>query len=197
MERLRLIPTGIGEARTLTAPPGQHYVSATTMADGKKVLIVAAAAGHAPATYLQDIETGSVRQITSEGKYTVVVDDAMMSVSPDGRYTIITDGEDHYWLQPLDGGEASEIKALSEGDHPLQWHNDSQNIFVEHVNRADTAEIYALNLTTDQRKLWTRFSPPDKAAMIAMRHPLITPDGAHTLYTVQRIFSTLFLAKGI
>jgi hypothetical protein len=30
-----------------------------------------------------------------------------------------------------------------------------------------------------------------------LRHPVITPDGAHALYVVQRIYSTLFVAKGI
>jgi eukaryotic-like serine/threonine-protein kinase len=197
VDRLRIIPTGVGEARTLTAPPEHDYFSATWMPDGKHLLVVAVAGGHAPATYVQDVATGAARQITSEGKYTVKNDDISMGVSPDGKYAIITDGENHYWLQPLSGGEASEIKILSTGDHPLQWHNDSQNIFVEHSTGTDAIEIYDVNLATGQRKLWTRFSPSDKTAMISMRHPVITPDGAHTLYTVQRIFSTLFVAKGI
>jgi hypothetical protein len=33
--------------------------------------------------------------------------------------------------------------------------------------------------------------------MVAMRHPIITQDGSHVLYVVQRIFSTLFVARGI
>ena len=196
VDRLRIIPTGIGEARTLTAPAGHNYIGATMLPDDKRLLIVAVAPGHAPATYLQDVETGSARQITSEGKYTVSIDDALMSVSPDSKYSIITDGENHYWLQPLDVGEASEIKALSEGDRPLQWHNDSQNIFVQHSTSADATEIYDVNLATGQRKLWAHFAPPDKTAMLAMRHPMITPDGAHAIYIVQRIYSTLFVGKG-
>ena len=197
VDRLRIIPTGMGEARTLTAPPGSNYIGATMMPDDKRILIVTVAPGHALTSYLQDVETGKARQVTSEGKYAVRIDDAIMSVSPDGRYSIVTDGENHYWLQPLEGGEASEIKALSEGDHPLQWHNDSQNILVEHSTATDAIEIYDVNLATGQRKLWTRFSAPDKTAMLAVRHPIITPDGAHVLYIVQRIYSTLFVAKGI
>jgi Tol biopolymer transport system component len=84
-----------------------------------------------------------------------------------------------------------------QGDFPLEWHNDSQNLFVEHSTSADAVEIYDFNLTTGQRKLWTQFSPSDKTAMIALRHPIITPDGAHVLYVAQRIFSTLFVAKGV
>lgn len=57
-------------------------------------------------------------------------------------------------------------------------------------------EIYSLSLATGERKLWTKFSPDDKSAVLAIRHPIITPDGAHAIYIVQRIYSTLFVGKG-
>ena len=57
--------------------------------------------------------------------------------------------------------------------------------------------IYNLSLATGESKLWTRFSPSDKAAIVGLRRPIITPDGAHVLYVVQRIYSTLFVARGI
>lgn len=97
---------------------------------------------------------------------------------------------------PLDGGAESELKGLSEGDRPLQWHSDSQNIFVEHQAAGNTVEIYSLNLATGERKLWTKFSPDDKAAVLAIRRPILTPDGARAVYVVQRIYSTLFVGKG-
>ena len=197
LQQLRIIPTGVGEARTLNAPPGLKYFGATWMPDGKHVLVVAAAPGHAPATYLQEVATGTVRQVTSEGKYLVTSDQQVSSVSPDGKYCIITDGEDHYWVQPIEGGEPREIKGLLEGDLPRDWHNDSQNIFVERPAGTDSVDIYDLNIATGQRKLWTQFSPSDKGAILSLRHPVITPDGAHALYVVQRIYSTLFVAKGI
>ena len=197
LQQLRIIPTGVGEARTLNAPPGLSYIGATWMPDGKHVLVVAAAPGHAPATYLQEVATGTVRQVTSEGKYLVTSDQQVSSVSPDGKYCITTDGEDHYGVQPIEGGEPREIKGLLEGDLPRDWHNDSQNIFVERPAGTDSVDIYDLNIATGQRKLWTQFSPSDKGAILSLRHPVITPDGAHALYVVQRIYSTLFVATGI
>ena len=121
----------------------------------------------------------------------------MGSVSPDGKSFITTDGNKHYWVQPMDGGEPSEIKGLSPGDLPLDWHNGSENIFFERPIGTDTSEIYDLNLATGKSKLWSHFTPTDKSAMLALRHPIITQDGAHVLYVVQRIFSTLFVANGI
>jgi eukaryotic-like serine/threonine-protein kinase len=197
VEQLRIIPTGIGEARTLTAPPGTSYLTAAWMPDGKRLLIVAIAPGHAPASYLQDITTGAAHRVTAEGRYAAGINDTSMNVSPDGKCSIVTDGENHYWVQPLDGGEATEVKGLLESDHPIQWHNDSQNIFIERSAGSGGVDIYDLNLATGASKLWTHFAPTDKAAMIALRVPIMTPDGAYVLYGVQRIYSTLFLAKGI
>jgi eukaryotic-like serine/threonine-protein kinase len=197
LDHLRVIPTGVGESSTLSAPQGMNYIAGNWMPDGKQILLVASTAGHAPATYLQDIASGAAHQITHEGKYAVVTHDITMNVSPDGQYCLTTDGENHYWIQPMDGGEPREIKSLGESDSPLEWHNSSQSIFVERRESLDTIDIYDLNLANGQQKPWTHFSPTDKTALVTMRHPLITPDGAHSLYAVQRIYSTLFVAKNI
>ncbi len=197
LEHLRVIATGVGESSVLNAPAGMHYLVGTWMPDNKHILSVANAAGRAPATYLQDVPTGTARRISEEGRYLLVIHDVAMNVSPDGKYCVVTDGEGHYWIQPLDGSQGSEIKGLGSGDFPLEWHGGSQNIFVERRPALDAIDIYDLNLATGQSKLWNHFSPTDKNAMVTMRHPLITPDGAHALYAVQRIYSTLFLAKDI
>ena len=198
LRRLRVIPTGVGEARTLSAPPGTEYIGAAWVPGGNQIVLLVQAPGHALATYIEDLETGSVRQIGKEGRYLWTVgEQGIGSVSPDGKSFITTDGEKHYWVQPKDGGLASEIKGLSPGDLPLEWHNGSENIFFERIMGTDSSEIYDLNLATGKSKLWSHFTPTDKTAMLAMRHPIITQDGAHVLYVVQRIFSTLFVANGI
>jgi Tol biopolymer transport system component len=174
-----------------------NYIAGNWMPDRKQISVVASTAGQARTTYLQDVASGALHEISHQGKYAVVIHDITMNVSPDGQYCLTTDGENHYWIQPMDGGEPTAIKSLIEGDFPLEWHNGSQNIFFERRGSLDAIDIYDLNLTNGQQKLWTHFSPTDKTAMVTMRHPLITPDGAHSLYAVQRIYSTLFVAKNI
>jgi eukaryotic-like serine/threonine-protein kinase len=197
LRQLRVIPTGMGEPRTLTAPAGQTYWSAAWMPDGKSVVILTVDGRHQHSSYVQEIETGATRPITSEGRWLAGVDDRGVGVSPDGKFCIVTDGQGRYWIQPLDGGEATEIKGLLENEQPIQWHNDSQNIFVERRVSDNEIEIYDFNPASGQRKLWTKFSPPDKTAVIAVRHPIITPDGSRAVYVVQRIFSTLYLGKNL
>jgi len=197
LQRLRVIPTGVGEARTLNAPPGTQYVGAAWMPDGKHLLVLALAPGHAPDNYLQDVETGAAQKIKSDGKLLLTGEAGNGTVSPDGKFFLAVDDEGRYWVQPLDGGPAEEIKGLSPGDIPTEWHGGSQNIFFERPIGTDTSEVYDLNLASGVSKLWSRFTPADKTAMLALRHAIITQDGAHVLYVVQRIFSTLFVAKGI
>jgi hypothetical protein len=79
----------------------------------------------------------------------------------------------------------------------VEWHGGSQNIFFERPIGTDTNEIYGLNLATGVSKLWSHFTPTDKTAMLALRHAIVSPDGAHVPYVVQRIFSPLFVAKNI
>jgi Tol biopolymer transport system component len=197
LQHIRVIPTGVGEARTLNAPPGTQYVGAAWMPNGKHILVLALVPGHAPDNYLQDVETGSAQKINSDGKFLLTSESGTGTVSPDGKYFLAIDNDKRYWVQPIDGGVASEIKGLSPGDIPTEWHGGSQNIFFERPIGTDTSEIYDLNLATATSKLWSHFTPADKTAMLALRHAIITQDGTRVLYVVQRIFSTLFVAKGI
>ncbi len=198
LQHVRIIPTGVGEQRTLSAPPGMEYLGAAWVPDGEHIVALLQAQGRVPATYIQDVETGAVRQIGKEGRYLWTFgEQGAGTISPDGKSFVTTDGNKRYWVQPMDGGEPSEIKGLSPNDLPLEWHNGSENIFFERTIGTDTSEIYDLNLATGKSKLWSRFTPADKSAMLALRHPIITRDGGRVLYVVQRIFSTLFVANGI
>jgi len=196
-EKLSVIPTGIGETRTLRAPQGRQYVGAALLPDGKQILISTIGSGDAAQSALQDLDSGSVRSIGPAGWYVRTYVGLMFpGPSPDGRYCILTDGKNHYSLQPLDGAKGREIQGINTGETFMGWHDDSNNLFVSRPVGSDV-EIYTLNLVSGQRKLWTRFSPADKTAVAGHGLMVITPDGAHYGYMVQRIYSTLFLADGL
>ena len=192
-----VIPTGVGETRTLPAPKGLKYLGLALLPEGKRLLISVVGPGESPHSALQDLESGVVSPVGPASRY--VPDFAgrlTPGPSPDGKYCILTDGKNHYWLQPLDGGDAREIQGVNPGDILLEWHDDLNNLFVSRSVRSDV-EIYNLNLTTGERKLWTRFSPADKTAIAGNTWAVITPDGAHYSYLVQRLYSILFLADGL
>ena len=196
-ERALVIATGVGETRTLHAPAGLHYLGATLLPDGKQLLLSMVGTGGSPRSALQDLDSGEVRPVGPADRYVPTLTYLMHpGPSPDGKYCILTDGKVHYWLQPLDGTNGREITGIQAGEIVLEWHDDSNSVFVSRLIGSD-AEIYTLNLTTGQRKLWARFSPADKTAVAGNPWLVITPDGAHYGYMVQRLYSTLFLADGL
>ncbi len=194
---LELIPTGVDQTRTLNAPSGLSYLSATWMPDGKHLVVSTSEAGQAPATFVQDAVSGATRQITHDGRYLTNTFGASIDVSPDGKYCITTDGEPHYWAQPTDGGKAIELQGLGADDYPVEWHNDSQHLFVRRYAGMGEVDIYDFNVSTSTRKLWMHFSPSDKTGIEAAPYTVITPDGAHILFTMNRLYSTVFLVKGL
>jgi dipeptidyl aminopeptidase/acylaminoacyl peptidase len=196
LDQLHIIPIGVGEARTIHAPQSFHYIAATWMQDGAHLLVVVTSSGHAPATYVQDMATGALRQIAPDGRYIPSRVNVPVGVSPDGKYCVTTDAEGHYWIQRVDGSAARDLQGVLEGDHILEWHNDAGHLFVTRQTGTDV-EIYDVNIASGQRKLFTRYSPTDKTASVSSTYVTITPDGAHYAYVVPHIYSTLFVAKGI
>ena len=96
LDHLRIIPTGVGESSSLSAPPGLNYSIGTWMPDGKQILVVASGAGHTPVTYLQDIASGAAHQITHEGHYAVFFNDCRGE-----RLTRWPIFPDHRWRKSL------------------------------------------------------------------------------------------------
>jgi hypothetical protein len=196
-KRASIIPTGVGETRALEAPKGTEYLGVALLPDGKRLLISVVGAGELPHSAIQDLESGAVTTVGPAGRYVPLFAGRLSpGPSPDGKYCILTDSKSHYWLQPLEGGEETEIQGVNPGDQLVEWHDDSNNLFVSRFLGADV-EVDNLNLTTGERKLWTRFSPSDKTAIAGNTLVLITPDGEHYAYQVQRIYSILFLADGL
>ncbi len=107
---------------------------------------------------------------------------------------IETDGTNHYWLRPIDGGEAKEITGVNPAERIIGWHGDSNNLFLSDPTGADT-EVYNLNLATGARTLWVRLSPVEKAG-IRSQDFLFAPDGSRFAYGVRKINSNFFVANG-
>jgi eukaryotic-like serine/threonine-protein kinase len=196
-EKVNIIPTGVGDARTIQAPPGRHYEGVGFLPDNEHVLVTTNATGQSRESTVQGIADGSVRVIGNAGRSVPYYFDSLNpGPSPDGRFCIETDGKGKFWLQPLDGSAAHEITGVGPDEMILNWHNDSNNVFVVHSTGTDV-DINTLNLATGERKPWTHFSPADKAATFGTITVVITVDGSRFAVMIHRLYSNLFLASGL
>ncbi|MGA7927177.1 MAG: protein kinase [Candidatus Sulfotelmatobacter sp.] len=195
-DTLFIIPTSVGDSRALRTPPGRQYAGAAFFPDGKHLLITTNATGQVTESAVQDLDSGAVRTFGKSGRHLPVSGFRLFpGPSPDGRFSIETDGTNHYWLQPIDGGEAKEITGVNPAERIIGWRGDSNNLLLSDPTGADT-EVYNLNLTTGARTLWVRFSPVEKAG-IRSKDILFTPDGSRFAYVARRINSNLFVADGL
>lgn len=196
-DNLFLIPTGIGETRTLHAPAGRYYAGVSFFPDGKRLLITTVTAGQGPQSAVQEVEGGSVHPIGPVDRF---VKSNIMTLfpgpSPDGKYCIESDGKGGYWLQPVDGGDPRQISGLAGDERIINWHGDSNNVFVTRDD-GPNVQVTNLELASGRRTPWMTFSPPDKTALTPNTFLLITPDGAHFAYEAHKIFSTLFIANRV
>jgi serine/threonine protein kinase/Tol biopolymer transport system component len=197
LTKLSIIPTSVGETRVLHAPQNLRYFASHFLPGNQSLLITAVAPDGALSTFTQDINTGSLRPVSSQGKYVMSFFGVMApGPSPDGKSCIVSDGQGHYWLQPLDGAPAREISSIKSSEQIINWHNDADNLFLVVPSGSD-GDIYSLNITTGERKLWAHFSAPDRAGLTGPSFLYITPDGSRYAYSTERILSTLFQVDGL
>ena len=105
---------------------------------------------------MQDIETGSVRSIGPKDRYMAsFVSTLFPGPSPDSKFCIQTDGS-RYWLQGIEDNSVRELSGIAPGEKIINWHADSNNVFLAHPDGINV-QVYNLNLTTGERKLWTVF----------------------------------------
>jgi len=192
--QLVLFPTSKGEPRKLPNQGIKEYHFASFFPDGRQILFAAVGARDDAAirSYVQDVNTGEIRPLTEE--LTVA-----LRVSPDGKRVITLQPDRSYYIQPLNGGEATPIPGLESGDEPIQWSDDGRAVYVIGPGEFAT-KIYRVSLATGNRREWKDIDPPNKVGHVGLElNPggiLITPDGKVCVYTYWILLQHL-LSKSI
>lgn len=184
-----LLPTGAGQPVPLA--DGQLFHSAILhfLPDGKGVIMIAAAAGQAPRTYIQMLD-GSAPRTFGPADFRGAL------ISPDGKY-VLGRKDDGYWLAPFSGDQTPQpLKFVQPKEAISGWAADSKSIYVGDVSSVP-AKIYVMDLKTGQRKLHHEHSPADPSGVPGVGPGLITPDGSFYMYGVNRTLSYLYVVEGL
>ena len=187
--RLRLLPTGPGDAKDLTQPGFTYQYGARFLPDGRRIVFRASEAGHGVRYYVQDLERGKPHPFCPGGVGGAVV------VTPDGRFVSSTGADGSSVLFPVDGGPPRPFAGLETGDVPHQWSPDGKTLYVR--NGALPARLYRIDTSSNKREFWRELMPSDPAGILAIRTIRITGDGASCFYGYTRHLSDLYLVEGV
>jgi hypothetical protein len=186
-DRLVLLPVGPGEPKTIQ-DPGFNYRRASWFADGRRLLIGAAAEGHGPRLYVRDVSAGPPRPITPEGM-------SIARVSPDGKLLCAFGADGRWSLFPVDGGEPRALPFLKPDEVVLRFDSTGQGLFS--AEQGLPVRIHHVDLATGRRTLWKEIALPDPTGVNDVRRLQITPDGKCYCYTFMRSLSRLYVVEGL
>ena len=185
-----LLPTGAGQARQLERFGIEQYgYGASWLPDGRNIVFIGKEPGHAPRSYLQNLDGGGPRPVTPEGITGSLV-------SPDGKLLVARDRDNKQALYPLSGGEPRPIPGVEDADRVIRWGSDMNALYVYH-DRELPLKIYKLDLATGRRELWREIAPSDPSGRLGSVNVLLTPDGKGCVYAFTRHLSDLYLVRGL
>jgi Tol biopolymer transport system component len=187
-----LLPTGAGEAKTLSTGP-LTVDAAKWLPDGKRLVLVAREAGHDPRLFLQDAAGGTPRPFTPEGIQSALLHS--LPVSPDGTLVAAAGPSGAIALYPVDGGQTREVPGLEASDAVLGWTPDRRGLFVTQ-RRWPLTKIERVDLATGRRNPWKELAVADPIGIVAS-HLNLSADGRSYAWTLSRGFSNLYLVEGL
>ncbi len=191
---LVLLPTGVGQPRSLDTYGLQQFEWQGWMPDGKSIYF-AGNDGHNWRMYLQDLAGGAPRAITPpiDVNAAQVLSDL---VSPDGKLVFARDLAGKAYMYPLAGGEPRAVAGLLPGDIWANWASDGKSVYV-YDDRVTKLDLFRIDAATGNRQLIRTMAPPDNAGLSGIETLRITPDGKSYAYSYNRALSTLYLVDGV
>ena len=147
---LKLVPTGTGEARTLTHD-NASYAAVRYMPDGKHLIAIGAEAGKSGRTYLIDTQTGESKALTPEGYRgtTISHDGSKVAMrGPDGNWGIWTMADSKFTLIP----------SLDPKYGVREWTRDDRALYAASSRAEDRrARVFRVDPQTGKMEFWKEF----------------------------------------
>jgi eukaryotic-like serine/threonine-protein kinase len=188
--KVMLLPTGIGETKTITAPKF-HYRSASWASDGRRLVVRAGESDRPLRSWVQDIASSSPRAVTPEG-----INGIFVTVNH-SDYISAHDTTSAIRLYPIDGGEPKPITGLAETDEVVAGSADSDVVYVSPDLAAIPLQIVKVDVATGRRQSFVAVSPSDPAGIVSLSRPIFSGDEKRYVYTQARELSVLYVASGL
>lgn len=188
-DRLLLLPTAVGEPKTITLAGFETLDSAAFLPDGKEFVFSGKEIGKAPRTYRMSLQGGKPRPIGPEGIR--ISFRTSGPVSLDGKWMVGASGPRTWLWFSIEGGEARPIAGLEPAEYPIRWAPD-RSLWVRH---GISGEVTRLDPSTGRRTPGNKVQPPD--ATLGVQSIVMTPDGRTYVYSAVRAHSLLYVVEGL
>jgi eukaryotic-like serine/threonine-protein kinase len=184
-QELRLLPVGVGTARTL---PGQfvRYETAAWLPDGR-LAFVAMEQGHDPRIYVQSLD-GTPRVISPEGLV------SRPTVSPDGQRLVVRIDR-KIMILSTSGGAPQPVQAIAVNEMPIRW-LDGDTILVA-SRKGDQTILSRVSLSTGAHTPVRDVTYTNQAGLRRSFGLRVTPDLKGYAYSYARLLSELYLVDGL
>ena len=189
--RLVLLPTGAGQARTLTSPAIERYQWATFFPDGTRLLAMASQPGQDMRLFEQDLASGVARPITPPGVGTIG-----NTLSPDGLRVIASAWNlESLGIYPVAGGPPAPLPGLLPQERPLRFALDGSSIYAGRPE-GNGFRVSRLHLATGRRELVKELEP-ESTGLVGITNGVLTADGSAYAYDVLKTLSSLYVVSGL
>jgi eukaryotic-like serine/threonine-protein kinase len=191
--RLQILPTGVGETKTLSEDELNDFADPGWFPDSKRVVFAGRQSGKRWRIYAQDATGGKPVSLTPE----ISAPEAYQTgpLSPDGTFVWARDFEEKAWLYPVDGSAPRELP-ITKDDVWANWGPDSGSCYVFRKN-GESLKVYRVNLKNGERQLAKQVVAADRIGGTSFLGMRITPDGRSYAYSNQTSLSQLFLVTGL
>jgi len=188
---LVLLPTGVGQARTLPAGPiASYFPAARFLPDGRRFLIAAAEKDKPSRIYLQAIDGAAPRPVTPEGVF------GRLAILPDGERFVTRGTDRRLAVFAIAGGPGQPVAGALGRDLPIVVSPDGEWLYVQGPGELP-AEVARIHLRTGRREPVRSLLPPDPAGTMDILRIVMTPDARAYAYTFVRALSALYLVDGL
>ncbi len=186
---LSLIPTGVGQPRTLDISRPESIEWAGWLPDGR---ILFEAGGSAGTTDVSAVApTGGTPTAALPEGFRVA---GQNLISPDGARIAAFDVEDRLVTCVLATEACELVPGIGAGEEVAGWSADNRSLFVFERTKVPT-DITLLDVATGRRRLW-RTLRPLQAAVSGMGDVFAAPDGT-LVYSYGRSRTQLYVIRGL
>jgi Tol biopolymer transport system component len=147
---LKLVPTGAGEARTLTHD-NVSYTTVRYMPDGKHLIATGAEPGKSGRTYLIDTQTGDSKPLTPDG-YSGTAD------SHDGSKVAMRGPDGNWGVWAMADSKFTPIPSLDPKFGVRGWAPNDRELYARSSRAEDRgARVFRIDVKTGKMEFWKEF----------------------------------------